>query len=558
MQAKPLTIISAACLVCMDTSDRLSLLGLSAAVLTAILALLPSCLSPRRWRHKVSILCCLMFLLICLIDSYCQITLGAPISPQVLSTVLQTDGREAAEYLTTFVSPALLADWHIETLLLLTILLVIPLPARKIPPPALLCSLIVLIAIQLPSTFQCLRLFRQSNDTKMAENLIFHHHLAELSTPLHRLLFAAYSCMQTSRQLETMKTSTFCAKIDSCSYLSPHIVLVIGESYNKHHSSLYGYTLKTTPLQQQREKDGELIAFSNVVTPWNITSNVFIDLFSLWEYGMEASQPHLPMFPILFRRAGYEVNFTSNQYRLRGLRKGQTNQAGNFFLADRTMSDSLFTHRIPSGTAFDMEFLRQFVKNKKQWGQAAYTLDIIHLIGQHFNYAHRYPSQHTVFTPSDYTHRSLSHKEKQTVAHYDNATRYNDDVLDSLLTLYESEEAVVVFVADHGEEVYDETPVQGRLFHKPTAPIARQEYEIPMWIWSSESYRKKHPDVVRQIKAAKDKPFITDALPQLLLHLAGIKCRWTNQQRNLLLPQYKSKPRIIAGCVDYDSIANIR
>ena len=131
--------------------------------------------------------------------------------------------------------------------------------------------------------------------------------------------------------------------------------------------------------------------------------------------------------------------------------------------------------------------------------------------------------------------------------HYDNATHYNDMVLDSLLCLYQQENAIVLFVADHGEEVYDELPVHGRLFQEPTATQARQEFEVPMWIWCSASYRNYHPDIVKRIELSVRKPFMTDGIPQLLLYLAGISSKWNDDSRNLLSPNYRCKKRVICG-----------
>lgn len=43
---------------------------------------------------------------------------------------------------------------------------------------------------------------------------------------------------------------------DTCLYTSPDIILIIGESYNKRHASLYGYPLETTPrLRRRMEKE---------------------------------------------------------------------------------------------------------------------------------------------------------------------------------------------------------------------------------------------------------------------------------------------------------------
>ena len=140
------------------------------------------------------------------------------------------------------------------------------------------------------------------------------------------------------------------------------------------------------------------------------------------------------------------------------------------------------------------------------------------------------------------------------VMHYDNATYYDDMVLDSILSVYEKDNVVVLFVADHGEEVYDDQPVHGRLFQTPTPSQARYEFEVPMWIWCSESYRLSHPDVIHDIELSVNKPFLTDGLPQLLLSLAGISSSWNDESHNLLSPKYKCKPRIIGGDTNYDEI----
>ena len=41
-------------------------------------------------------------------------------------------------------------------------------------------------------------------------------------------------------------------KVENSDQHAPLIVLVIGESFNKYHSSLYGYELKTNPLLEKR------------------------------------------------------------------------------------------------------------------------------------------------------------------------------------------------------------------------------------------------------------------------------------------------------------------
>ena len=57
-----------------------------------------------------------------------------------------------------------------------------------------------------------------------------------------------------------------------CDADSMDLVLVIGESYNKWHSSLYGYGLDTSPLMQAERDRGLLTVFTDAISPYNLTS----------------------------------------------------------------------------------------------------------------------------------------------------------------------------------------------------------------------------------------------------------------------------------------------
>ena len=562
MKSIPLLLIClTACLLCTDTTSGLSLHQLSAPLLTAFVLSWPVSFLPEKIRAVVGLLIGEGVISVCLVDCYCQEFLMTPVTPQILSTVLLSDSRETHEFFSSFIGWYVLAHWRISAELLLAIILplsYLPCINRKLSFKCGRRGRWVTVAFfslcfiyeALP-TYRFLQLFGQRGDLQRMEGLIFRHYHEEVPTPLHRIAFAYYSLNQSSRVLDGIMQATYSASVDSCSYLSPHIVLVIGESYNKHHSSLYGYPLPTTPRQQERKDKGEMYVFTDVVAPWNITSNVFLDMFSLWENGMEASVSDYPLFPILFRRAGFEVNFFSNQYLQRGFHKGATNQAGNFFLAKRKLSDSLFSYRNTESSKYDMGLVEQ-IESAIGRERQAYTLDIIHLIGQHFDYSERYPQSLATFAMDDYQDRNLDAGAKEILMHYDNATLYNDMVTDSLLSMYERENAIVVYIADHGEEVYDDSPVHGRLFQEPTAAQARLEFEVPMWIWCSELYRSSHPDMITRIGQSVGKPFMTDGLPQLLLYLAGISCKWNDDSRNLLSPFYQCKKRVIGGSADYD------
>ena len=84
---------------------------------------------------------------------------------------------------------------------------------------------------------------------------------------------------------------------------------------------------------------------------------------------------------------------------------------------------------------------------------------------------------------------------------------------------------------------------------------AHYEFEIPFWVYCSPSYRASHPDIYMQIVQAKHRRFMTDALPHMLLYLAGIHAKDYRKEYNVLSPDYnESRHRILKNTADYDKI----
>ena len=555
----------AACLLSCDFTGGLSFHSITAPVATMCLLGVLTVFLPKIPRIIIQLLLGEIIILLCLVDAYCQTYFGSPINPQLFSVIINTDTREAGEFFSTFVGFKIFLKWRIFLLVLLALLLPISyikkiddcfnrLKFNRLTTAIIVSIVLLCIIIEIKPFYRYAQLFGSKVDVQETEGLLFRQYHREMATPMHRVILAYHSSQQSKKALAGIRNSTLSAKIDGCTHKSSHIVLIIGESYNKHHSSLYGYRLATTPLQQKRADEGGLFVFKDVVTPWNITSNALLNIFSLWESDSKTKIAEYPLFPVLFRQAGYSVNFYSNQMVLRGFRKGVTNQSGSYFLADGRLSNALFDYRNKRKAQYDMGLVRMVAQHHDDSCRANYTFDIIHLMGQHFEYEKRYPQDEAQFTDNEYINRDISDEAKQVVMHYDNATFYNDKVLDEILSIYENDDAIVIFVSDHGEEVFDNQQVSGRLYQEPTMAQARQEFEIPMWIWCSDSYRQNHEDIIQDIENSVEKPFITDGIPQILLYLADIASEWNNGSHNLLSNDYQCHKRIIAGCVDYDEL----
>jgi heptose-I-phosphate ethanolaminephosphotransferase len=146
---------------------------------------------------------------------------------------------------------------------------------------------------------------------------------------------------------------------------------------------------------------------------------------------------------------------------------------------------------------------------------------------------------------------------KAEIAHYDNATRYNDDVIRQLVSMYQDQNTVMVYLSDHGEEVYDYRDNYGRddwsMGNEPQQ-VLRYQYMVPMVVWCSDKYLTLHPEMAELLKQSADKPFMLDNTCHLLFRLANLLTPYYNNRRDILSPDYKCPKRIINDQFDYDEV----
>lgn len=520
----------------------------------------------RPWLHALAYL---LLYGVALVDVFCFVKYGATLNPSMLLLVGETNSREAGEFLQTAFSADVLLSGVGVILLLALVHLLCAIGYRKFRSRLisleaeayallgviLLALLVWSIAATWENKWKCVQLMASKNVGEIEHKLTPHDH-GIFCTPLSRLAFSIRNNQLAAQQITKLEKAADKVTVDSCSYTSPNIVLVIGESASRHHSQLYGYRMPTTPRQVEREKKGELAKFTDVVACWNLTSFVFKNLFSMHVVGQDGEWCDYPLFPELFRKAGYHVTFITNQF-LPQARAAVYDFSGGFFLNNEVLSKAQFDTRNDKLYGWDEWLLKVYDRLKKE--DTKHNLTILHLMGQHVSYKSRYPKSRRHFKADDYAdfRSDLSQKERRVLADYDNATLYNDSVVDAFLTRFEQKDAIVIFVPDHGEECYEGS--RGFICRNHSAAIdydlAKYEFEIPFWIWASKTYRERHAAIWQAIIAARHKPFMTDALAHTLLALAGIHAKDYHPEYNILSPKYDAKrPRTLKGTTDYNKL----
>lgn len=554
-------------------------LFLDVYVLTALLSLLPRVVMP--W---VRALLYVVFYAVALTDVYCFVKFDSTLTPTMLLLVGETDEREAGEFLQSCVSPDVLFSNVGWVLLIMLIHIFISLELRFphlvprkvkewgkaardkvaswrmwiVPPTAVVLIALVVWAVSESAHNKAAtwKLLTAPTIGDVEHTLTEKDH-AVLYQPIYRLVFSIYANELTASQVTKLVRAADKVKVDSCSFTSPEIVLIIGESYNRHHSSQYGYVMPTTPRQKKRERTGRLVKFTDVVAPWNLTSFVFKNLFSMHVVGQKGEWCDYPLFPELFRKAGYHVTFLTNQF-LPKAKEAVYDFSGGFFLNNPKLSVAQFDTRNDKLHVFDEGLLKDYDELKAQEGD--HNLTIFHLIGQHVVYRQRSPKDRKHFNGDDYIDikPNLNARERGILSDYDNAILYNDSIVDQIMQRFEQREAIVIYVPDHGEECYEGDMHFFCRLHSADidARLAHAEFDIPFWIWCSKKYVRRHPKVFREIVAARHRRFMTDALPHLLVYLAGIHAPDYNSKYNLISPDYDEKrPRILKGTTDYDKLS---
>ena len=559
-----------------------------------LLSLIPS--HVRRW---VRALFYVVLYTVAIIDVFCFWKFSSSLTPTMLLLVGETNSREAGDFFNTYLSTDVIFSpigWLL-LLILFHILFVCRQWLYKFIPEnykrflqnateklrlfacryrlrfvggiAVLALFITGVINSYNNKVQMTRLMT-ADTIGTVEHILTEKNRACFYLPIYRLAFSVYSNNLASQQVNRCIAAAKTVKVDSCSYQSPNIVLIIGESYGKVHSQLYGYKYPTTPRQVKLERSGLLTRFSDVVSCWNLTSFVFKNVLSMHVVGQKGEWCDYALFPELFKKAGYNVTFLTNQF-LPQAKEAIYDFSGGFFLNNPELSKFLFTTRNKSLHRFDEGLLADYdglvksgdivINNARDRKSAAKdpNLIIFHLIGQHVNYRTRMPNDRRVFTATDYAESrpDLSERRRRVLADYDNACLYNDSIVASIIKRFENTNSIVIYMPDHGEECYE--PGRNFICRNHSAdvdwPLAHYEFEVPFWIYCTHRYAITHPEIFKAIKDAKDKRFMTDALPHMLVWLAGISAKDYRPEYNLLSPQYNERrPRILKHVADYDKL----
>ena len=324
------------------------------------------------------------------------------------------------------------------------------------------------------------------------------------------------------------------------------LVLVIGESTNRHRMSLYGYHRQTSPRLEALRS--ELSIFTDVVSSHSNTRDSLQHALTTLEVGAQMDFYEAASVIQLAQAAGYEVHWISNQVPI-----------GVWDNVISVMASTANTTTFVNMTGTSKKALASYSYDEKVLPHLAHRLTssaekkliIVHLLGAHSTYAKRYPARFDRFKPDH-----LLRQSDRMYAAYDNALLYNDHVIAEVIELARQSDVpgaphavAMLYFADHGEEVYDVEHYHGHAWTQLTAHMV----DVPFLVWMSDTWRKTRPEDEARVRSAQGRSFMLDQLIHPLLTLLRVRFSGYDPHRDVLSPEYQPQRRVVHG-VDYDDL----
>ena len=307
-----------------------------------------------------------------------------------------------------------------------------------------------------------------------------------------------------------------------------NIVFIIGESFSKSHSSLYGYNKTTNPLLAQYKKDSLLYVYSNVTSPEQHTIACFQRIMSTYNPEIQDSLPWYKCTTLvnIIKKANYKTFWISNQSK-KGLFDNIPSKYSEQCDTSMFAGDKFAT--LHQRNSYDQEVItlvQPILQNSEM-----YNFYVFHLMGSHANFKRRYPESFNHFKPENYSDRPI-HQQK-VLAEYDNSILYNDSVVYEIMRLFKDKEAIAFYFSDHAIDVFESSDEYIGHANMTNPKSIEAGSKIPFMIYTSPLFKQNFPKETQQIKQCAEQPFRTDKMIYTIMDIVGIEFKEKKEGKTL-------------------------
>lgn len=325
------------------------------------------------------------------------------------------------------------------------------------------------------------------------------------------------------------------------------VILVVGESARPDHWGINGYARDTTPLLQRRRN---VFSLPDLVTPWALTTYSTPILITRKDALSTDVFPERSIVGAV-GEAGFRTYWFANQDGLKELSIHREEAASR-------KTYNMAVEREDVDAAFDGQMLPEIDAAIADGVGKRFVL--VHMKGSHWDYHQRYPGEFRVFMPDQAKGGGATKYDPKLrdrlINAYDNSLRYTDFFLDHIIESLSrtSRPAVLVYVSDHGQALYDNGC---KLFgHFNDTEI---NFRTEGLLWVSDTLIAQRPLSAIALQSNRRKSVSTQGTifhtlaDAAMLNIADLSS-------SLLSSSFLTRPRrvnVSAGNIDFDSAARI-
>lgn len=292
------------------------------------------------------------------------------------------------------------------------------------------------------------------------------------------------------------------------------IILVVGESGSRDHMSAFkSMEYDTTPWMREMAQDAtHSVIYRNAYSCTMHTVQVLEK--SLTEYNQYNGKQFYDSCSVIdvAHQLGYQVHWFSNQGILGASDTPITLVANTSDVAKWTSED---LGKVQYDEAL-LSFLDELDPEQN-------NLVVFHLMGSHFNFLSRYPSEATVWGEPDV---------QDDVLNYYNSLHYTDTLLKHIYE-YATEKLnlqAMVYFSDHAT-------IPDR--HRSPNFDGFGNVRIPLFVTMSDEYLACHPERAEALKANRERYWTNDLLYELMCGLFDVHSNHYDEQASLASASYK-------------------
>lgn len=299
------------------------------------------------------------------------------------------------------------------------------------------------------------------------------------------------------------------------------VVFHMGESVRADHLSLNGYHRNTMPLLS---RESNVVSFPHATSFGIVTRISAIGMFTDAE--LSSRNPGHSSFIDLFNKHGFRT------VRIMDL-CGDSIHDYSLGILTRNCRERKQTPPLHQTSGMVQERTSLVMEESLKEHGRGKQLYVIYNNGSHM--AFNYPEQAARFTPASCNMDDPKAHLEETVNAYDNSIVDLDASVHRMIAQLKDRPAIYFYCSDHGVALGEE----GKMFQGHVLPPV---YRPAMFVWYSDAFASRYPDMVRALKANRLKAVSHDHIFHTLLSLASIRSEIVRDGLNLASPGIRETP----------------